>query len=132
MDKYIDNQSIKIYVQENVVENSKKAILLIHGFCEHSGRYEEFINKLNEIGYSVFAMDLRGHGRTIGKKGDLESINKVVKDVAMVAKYIKENYKFDKFGMFGHSTGGLAACLYASLNHDVNFLVLSSPEADLP
>ena len=132
MDRYIENKNIKIYLRENIVANSNKAILLIHGFCEHSGRYEEFINKLNAAGYSVFAMDLRGHGRTISKKGDLEGINKVISDVRGVVSYIKESYKFDKFGLFGHSTGGLAACLYASLNNDVDFLILSSPAVYCP
>lgn len=132
MDKYIANKDIKIYLNEDIVKNSNKAILLIHGFFEHSGRYDEFVSKLKEVGYSVFAMDLRGHGRTISKKGDLESIEKVVSDVKAIVNYVKENYKFDKFGLFGHSTGGLASCLHASLNNDVDFLILSSPAVYCP
>lgn len=133
MDKYIDNKNIKIYLKEDIVDKSSKAILLIHGFCEHSGRYCEFINKLKEIGYSVFSMDLRGHGRTIGKKGDLESIKRVISDVEIIVNYIKNNYNFEKFGIFGHSTGGLVTSLYTSLNNDkVDFIVLSSPAVYCP
>lgn len=133
MDKYIDNKNIRVYLREDIIENSSKAILLIHGFCEHSGRYDEFINKLKGIGYSVFSMDLRGHGRTISKKGDLESINKVISDVEVVVNYIEEHYSFTKFGIFGHSTGGLVTCLYTSLNNDkVDFVVLSSPAVYCP
>jgi len=133
MEKYIDNNKIKIFVREKLVENSSKAILLIHGFGEHGGRYEEFISVLNKEGYSVFAMDLRGHGKTISKKGDLESIKKVIKDTELVMDYIKENYNFKTIGVFGHSTGGLVASLYTSFNNDkVNFLILSSPAVYCP
>ena len=67
MGKYINGKDIKIFVNENIVEDSSKAILLIHGFGEHGGWYNEFSERLKKEGYSVFVMDLRGHGRTICK-----------------------------------------------------------------
>ena len=94
MEKFIDNKNIKIYFKEELVENSTKAIFVIHGFFEHSGRYDELVSRFKNIGFNVFAMDLRGHGRTISKKGDLQSIKKVVSDVMVVIKYIKEKYNY--------------------------------------
>lgn len=133
MEKYISNKNIKIYLNEDILENSTCAILLLHGFCEHSGRYNDFIKELKDKGFSVFAMDLRGHGKTISKKGNLQSIKKVISDVEIVVNYIKKNYHFNKVGIFGHSTGGLATCLYTSLNNDkVDFIVLSSPAVYCP
>lgn len=133
MEKYIDNKSVKIYLKEDLVGDSSKAILIIHGFFEHSGRYEGLVSKFKDIGFSVFSMDLRGHGKTIGKKGDLQSIKKVISDVMLVIKYIKENYNFDKFGIFAHSTGGLVASIVASLYKEcLDFLVLTSPAVFCP
>ena len=133
MAKYIDNRNVKIYLSEELVNDSSKAILLIHGFFEHSGRYKDFINVLKMNGFSVFSMDLRGHGRTISKRGDLQSIKKVLSDVKKVIEYIKENYKFDKFGVFAHSTGGLVASIYASLyKKELDFLILTSPAVYCP
>ena len=43
MEKYIQSNKIKIFVKEELIEKTSKAILLIHGFAEHSGRYNEFI-----------------------------------------------------------------------------------------
>ena len=131
MEKYIDGKKIKIFVKEEIVKDSSKAILLIHGFGEHSGRYEELIENLRDEGYCVFAMDLRGHGRTISKKGDLKSIKMLIKDVETVMNYIKTNYNHKTIGIFAHSTGGLVASLYASL-HKVDFLVLTSPAVYCP
>ena len=133
MEKYIQNKNVLIFVDEKIVENSTKAILLIHGFAEHGGRYKDFIFRLNEQGYSVFAMDLRGHGKTRGKKGDMESIEKVITDVEIVMDYIRENYNFEKVGIFGHSTGGLVTSLFTSLNNNkVDFIILSSPAIYCP
>lgn len=133
MEKYIENGNIKIFLNEELVNDSKRAILLIHGFSEHGGKYVDFIKNLNEQGFSVFAMDLRGHGRTTGKKGDMQNIEKVISDVECVMKYIKSEHSFDEIGIFGHSTGGLVASIYTSLNNEnVNFLILSSPAIYCP
>lgn len=131
MEKYIEGKNIKIFINERVASDSSKAILLIHGFGEHGGRYSEFIERLVKEGYSVFAMDLRGHGRTISKKGDLKSIKTLIKDVELVMEYIKTNYDYETIGIFAHSTGGLIASLYASLNK-VDFLALTSPAVYCP
>lgn len=132
MMKYIQNGKVQIYINEMTVNNSNIAILIIHGLAEHSGRYDDFIFKLNERGISVFAMDLRGHGQTISKKGDCESIKKVISDVDAVIDYIKNSYKFEKLGIFGHSIGGLVTSIYASINKKLDFLVLSSPAVYCP
>lgn len=132
MINYIENGKVKIFVNQSLVESSKTAIILIHGLAEHSGRYESFITNLNKNCYSVFAIDLRGHGQTISKKGDCENINKVIEDMDKVVEYIKTNYNYEKVGIFGHSIGGLIASLYASIYKGVDFLVLSSPAIYCP
>lgn len=133
MIKYLKSQDIDIYLKEDIVYNSKFAVLIIHGLAEHSGRYEDFVSKLNEANISVFSMDLRGHGRTTGKRGDFNNIEKVLSDVNVVVKYIKEEYQFLNVGIFGHSVGGMITSIYASLNSsDIDFIILSSPAIYCP
>lgn len=133
MEKFVENGKVKIFVREAVAPNSETAVLLIHGLAEHSGRYEEFMKSLQESGVSVFAMDLRGHGQTVSKKGDSESIKKVLSDVRCVVDYIKTNFDVKRFGLFGHSAGGLVSVLFASLYpQETDFLVLSSPAVYCP
>ena len=38
-------------------------LIVIHGYGEHSGRYEDLIQDFSSRGYAVFVPDLRGHGR---------------------------------------------------------------------
>ncbi|MBP3630150.1 MAG: alpha/beta fold hydrolase [Clostridia bacterium] len=133
MEKFLENKDAKIYVNECIADGSTKAVVLIHGLCEHSGRYADFISELNQSNISVFAIDLRGHGKTVGKRGDSESFIKVLDDVNIVIDYIKMNYDFKQIGIFGHSIGGLVASTYASSYKGmVDYLVLSSPAIYCP
>lgn len=132
MEVFLDNlDKSKTYLNINLASNADVALILIHGLAEHSGRYTEFIKNITQ-NISVFAMDIRGHGKSVGKRGDSQSIKKVLDDVDRVYNYISSNYKFKKIGIFGHSVGGLIASLYAGQNRGVNFLVLSSPLVYLP
>lgn len=131
MEKYIESNNVKIYMRLSLID-SKKAVVVIHGLAEHSGRYLEFMQDLNNAGYSVFAIDLRGHGLTQSKRGDCESIKKVIDDIDCVVNHIKENYSINNVCIFGHSIGGLVASLYASLSNKVDSLILSSPAIYCP
>jgi alpha-beta hydrolase superfamily lysophospholipase len=43
-------------------------MLLIHGYCEHRGRYRETAEHLAQAGYLVMTLDLRGHGQSGGDR----------------------------------------------------------------
>ena len=47
--KAFDN--INLFYQKNIVDNPISNIIILHGACEHSGRYEDITNKLNEYGF---------------------------------------------------------------------------------
>ena len=61
--------NLSLFYRYYKAKNHKAGILIIHGFAEHSGRYGHLITLLLEEGYSVFLFDLRGHGRSFGKRG---------------------------------------------------------------
>lgn len=54
-------------------------VQLIHGVGEHAGRYPEVIAALNAAGYTVYANDQRGHGRTGVRQydGDLSRLGRL-------------------------------------------------------
>jgi alpha-beta hydrolase superfamily lysophospholipase len=49
---------------------ARGSILLTHGMGEHSGRYTHVAERLTGAGLRVVAWDLRGHGRSEGRRGD--------------------------------------------------------------
>ena len=59
------------HMTKKIHPKAKANILIIHGMAEHRFRYKNFIDILFQNQYSVFAIDLRGHGESLieNKKG---------------------------------------------------------------
>ncbi len=84
----------------------KIAMSLIHGFGEHCGRYASMAKYLNAQGIAVIALDLRGHGRSDGKRGVCKDYSLLAGDMeALLAKTRAEFPGLPHF-IFGHSMGG--------------------------
>ena len=62
-------------------KNPKAIMSLVHGFGEHSGRYEHMADYLNSKNISVVALDLRGHGRSEGRRGHCPDYSQLLGDV---------------------------------------------------
>lgn len=89
----------------------KGIVHIIHGMGEHALRYNEFAAYLNSLGFAVYAMDQRGHGKTagnvenLGHQADENGWSKVVGDIRQLNEIIqKENPRSPLF-LFGHSAG---------------------------
>jgi acylglycerol lipase len=104
---------VDLYVSKNIVENPKAVIMIVHGICEHSGRYDYVTAKFNAFGYSVYRFDNRGHGRSGGERGYIDNFNELIDDTEKVVGLMKqENPKLPVF-MLGHSLGGFIAAAHA-------------------
>lgn len=117
---------IHILLRNWIIEKPKGTILLVHGYGEHSGRYEETASKLNKAGYSVYTYDRRGEGESEGAKGHIQSINNHVGDLIEIKKRVVVQ---GKFFLMAHSLGGLVSLTYL-LDHkptDIDGVILSSP-----
>ena len=64
MPTFTDAHGIRIHYENWRVPEPTAVVQLAHGIGEHIGRYRELIEALNAAGYSVWADDHRGHGRT--------------------------------------------------------------------
>ena len=56
-------------------------LVLIHGYCEHRGRYGHVAEHLLKQGYTVLAGDLRGHGESGGERGFVQRFADYVDDI---------------------------------------------------
>ncbi|CAM5233881.1 Alpha/beta hydrolase OS=Streptomyces alboniger OX=132473 GN=CP975_31375 PE=4 SV=1 [Streptomyces alboniger] len=102
--------------------------LLVHGYGEHIGRYEELAQVLVGNGAAVFGPDHVGHGRSAGERVLIEDFEDVVTDVHTVAGAARSAYPDVPVVMVGHSMGGLIAARYAQRHGDtLAALVLSGP-----
>lgn len=94
-------------------EQPKAVVLVVHGFGEHSGRYGYLVPPLTAAGYAVYSLDHRGHGRSPGKRGHIDSFDDYLADVRALAAFAQAASPGLPVVVFGHSLGGLIALLYA-------------------
>ena len=91
-------------------------VAIIPGFNSHSGYYDEVARALVADGLAVYAVDLRGRGKSDGERFYVESFTDYVTDAAgLVALAQKREEGLPTF-LLGHSAGGVVACLYTVEN----------------
>lgn len=103
---------IDLFVLHNPVKKPKASIVMVHGICEHCGRYDWVADKLNSFGYSVYRFDLRGHGRSGGERGYIKDYHDLIDDTNKVVSMAKKNKPNIPTFMLGHSMGGFIAAFY--------------------
>lgn len=92
------------------------SLIFIHGGGAHSGAgYQHLANNL-QINYNinVFLLDLRGHGKSDGDRGDCSSAQRILEDIKLFVDYIKEKYPEIPITLGGHSSGGGLVLNYSS------------------
>ncbi|MGB3457471.1 MAG: lysophospholipase [Litorimonas sp.] len=106
-------------------------LVLVHGFGEHAARYLNMADTLTAHGVQVVAADLRGHGRSDGKRGVIGGYDEFRADLAALlgkARSLHEGVK-GPLVLFGHSMGG-GLVLDHGLHHPdpgVDGIIASAP-----
>ncbi len=111
----------------------KGVVMVIHGLAEHSQRYDHLAEALNKAGFSLYAIDLPGHGRSDGMRGHIDSFNDF-HDAALKLynKVTAENIATPVF-IVGHSMGGLITSRFLlDHQHKFNGALLSGAAIESP
>lgn len=96
----------------------KAVVLLVHGLAEHTARYAHVAAQLNAQGYQVVGFDLRGHGKSDGKRIYVNHFDEYVEDLAVVYAMVSSQYPGLPLFLLAHSMGTTVA---------LNFLVDRMP-----
>ncbi len=90
----------------------RAVVAIVPGFNSHSGYYawvaEQFVAK----GLAVYALDLRGRGKSDGERFYVQTFADYEADVAAMMSMIKSRETNQKVFLLGHSAGGVVSCLY--------------------
>lgn len=109
-------------------ESPRAVIMLVHGYAEHSGRYEHVAAHCVERGYAVYALDHWGHGRSDGEPGVIPAFSVLLDGVDAFYDVVRSEQPEQPLVLLGHSMGGLVSTLYLA-SHGDRFAaaVLSAP-----
>ncbi|MBI4632936.1 MAG: alpha/beta hydrolase [Deltaproteobacteria bacterium] len=105
----------------DIVADRKAAVILVHGMAETAARYERFAAALTAAGFAVYALDLRGHGRTakraenMGYLGQGDGFEMMLGDLRHLHGMVREENRQDlPLFLFGHSMGSFLVQGYVS------------------
>ena len=104
----------KLFVNKEVDMDCRAVCVIVHGLCEHQGRYDYLAEKMHEMGFGTYRFDHRGHGRSEGERTYYDDFNQLLDDVNVVVDMaVSENSALPVF-LLGHSMGGFAVALYGA------------------
>jgi len=110
--------------------DAKAVVLLIHGFTEHGGRYAPLAERFNRHGYVVRAPDLRGHGRSGGRRVFVRSLDEYLDDLGRSYSRVHHHHPGLPVFLLGHSMGGQLLALEAVKGN--TFLFASTNKETVP
>lgn len=142
--EYISRKDFKIvanlWLPPNIEKNTRvPLVILLHSIAESKQMWDPYAKELAEKGYSVLAIDLRGHGESNKRKSkrlywrsfESESWNNMLYDVTEGINYLKQNnpeVNINKIIIVGSSLGANVAVVAAEKEKDkVKGIALLSP-----
>lgn len=87
-------------------EPARAVVALVHGQGEHMGRYAHVAQAMTDVGFAFAAYDLRGHGRSGGKRGHTPSYSSHMDDMEEFLEAVAARYPDTPRILYGHSLGG--------------------------
>jgi acylglycerol lipase len=100
-------------------ENFKAVIILVHGIGEHIERYNYWADLFNKEGIAFTGLDLPGHGRSDGRRGDIKSYTLLDEMLDILIKNCNQTFPAVPVFLYGHSLGGGIV---------LNYLLRKNPE----
>ena len=88
----INNVNLNINFYKPKESNKDTTIIFTHGMAEYSKSYEEVALFFQNKGFHVITYDVRGHGKSEGKRGYVKSYMDFVNDLKEIVEKTKEDY----------------------------------------
>jgi len=127
-DYFQASDDVSIYEKITETENAKGVVILVHGIAEHIGRYDYTTAFLAENGYNTVGWDLRGHGRSSGKRIYVQRFHQYLDDLNEILNRTRSVFPGLPVFLLGHSMGGGIVTLFAiEYSPDIAGLLLSAP-----
>lgn len=103
---------LSFYFESDTLAEARGAVLLLHGYAEHCGRYAGLVDRLAEAGFDTWRFDYRGHGRSGGRRGHVYRFEDYFEEIRLFRdRFFAATEGKPRF-LLGHSHGGLLTLNY--------------------
>lgn len=110
-------RDLRLFVRSWRPDATPRGVVAIcHGFNSHSGQYKWVADQLVARGLAVYALDLRGRGKSDGDRFFVEHVGEYEADLHALIQLAKLREPGLPIFLLGHSAGGVTACIY-TLDH---------------
>lgn len=133
-DQFICTDGVQLFYRRwNPPEAPQAVVIIIHGFSDHSGRFMPIVEDLNRRGMVAYGFDQRGHGRSPGTRGHVNSFAEFREDLFTFTHIVASEQPDIPIFLLGQSMGGLIV-LNFGLHHpqEVDGVVALSPHLSDP
>jgi alpha-beta hydrolase superfamily lysophospholipase len=96
----------------------RAVVAICHGVKSHSGYYFWVAEQLVASGYAVYALDLRGRGRSEGERFFVDDVSRYVDDLSKLIALAQDREGSLPLFLIGHSAGGVVSSIYALENQE--------------
>jgi alpha-beta hydrolase superfamily lysophospholipase len=104
---------VNLYYQSWHPEGKVRAVLaIVHGLGGHGGLFGNVAQYLVSKNYAVYSLDLRGHGRSQGERGYINSWSEFRDDARTFLQAIATQQPGCPCFLLGHSMGSIVALEY--------------------
>ena len=120
----------QLYYQNWEVPDAVATLVMTHGMAEHSEAYEHLAAGLQKYKINLTAWDLRGHGKSDGKRGYVENFINYILDLKLFIEHLEQKKKLAlPYFLAGHSLGSLIVLRFLMENGPgrAQGICLSSP-----
>ncbi|MBL9037475.1 MAG: lysophospholipase [Archangium sp.] len=126
---FTSKDNTRLFWRSQLPEGEPTAVVgVVHGYCDHSGRYLHVMNALAASGFAVAAFDYRGHGKAEGKRVDVEKWDDFLDDLAVFWGRVRALAPGKPAFILAHSHGALMTTHWALKKPEgLTGVVLSSP-----
>ena len=108
-------------------------VVIVHGFNAHSGQYLSVAEQFVKDGLAVYALDLRGRGRSEGERFYIDKFENYANDLNTFVETAKSQNPGLPIFVLGHSAGGVVSCLYAlEYQAEIDGLICESFAFEVP
>lgn len=126
---WITADGVKLFAQSWLPAHQPKAVICyVHGFKDHSSRFEKWAARFTQHQYGVLAFDLRGHGRSEGRRGCAPSFSNFLADTSLLIQKCHALFPGIPVILYGHSFGGNIVANYLTTHEPMPLAaVIASP-----